>query len=1445
MEGLGSFLPEKIKSICLEKQGAIKGYAETISGVVIFADISGFTYLTEHIVKTSPNGVDIITKLLNKFFTPLINIIKTYNGQIIQYVGDAIQFYIPQIDCSVKANILESIDCSMEILSYIKKHRIIEIGGIQFDIDIKIGLSYGIIKLHIINDGKKYIPVFYGEPLIISSKAKERCGEHKISIPLKDILSLDNEIKYKTKGKYAILEQFRSSYQSLITPKTNVIDNISPFFNKLFDENIMKLLKSDKIVINEKRRVGIIIVKLYDIDETNNIYKFEDYICRVRKIADMYNIYFSKVDIGDKGYTLMFISGIPDAMENIEYVSVCFAYRIADFNLTQKVLINSGFVFSGEIGSERRKDFTIIGDEANNSGKIIRFLDHKGVFITKNVKNKVKKDFKIKQYRKYNFKEEQYPIDVFKVVSQYSQTVIDTLYNNPQDFKRKIIERIISSVKDKNKYIHIYGQAGTGKSYIISQIIYEINIKNISVIKIKNFSFEKDVTYSLLRRLLSEIAKEFKINDLLSANNIKSFVNGIIGSDKPQYRMFIYFIGLLFNVTVKNVSSIIIVDGSESFNILLDILCRAIESLKSAKLMLIIDDVFYSDNASIKIIKTLLKKIKSIKIIFSSRRKGDVLYFSKDTKQFEIKNFNKKETKFFIENILTGQNIAEKVIGKLFRYTLGNPLFISETIKLLFENNLLIYNIEHNRVIDILLERVPERINDLIAYKLNNFDYITIRFLKIIAVIGDEIKIEFVEKILLNFFDKNEINNHLDKLTEKRIIKKVDIHTYVFETPLIKEVIYNGIFEDFKNTIHYMVAIEIEKESDTSLNINAELLYYHFYSAGVYDKAYKYAILAGDYDWSVFNSNASLDYYLKAFKLAKSENDIDNQIVSLKRVINAYIYLNRFNKANIMLEILEMFSDKYRDNDIDYFIKKSMVKIYLKKREIEKSLDILMNTRKKYLNNKYISGEINLLLGEAFNKSYNYKKALSYIDKAIKCFRKYNNREKSAKAFVIKGDILSNLNKYKKSNCFYELAGNIFYELGKKDKIIDVLINRGVQSELMGDYKDAFGFYTKSAKQSRDIGYYEGEIDSYMNSGIVKRKMGDFSNAIKFYEKGYLLSKEFGLEHNIIKFLTNLSLLYDSKGDYSQSIKYAKQSLKMLLKTKDSHGIANLYNNIGTIYWHLSKYNRALDNYKKSLSMFKEINDIPSIAPVSHNIGLLEMSMGNMTEAIKLFKDSYNIYMEENNYTYVISTLKSMGLLYLRKGDFAKSQRYYKNALQYVHRTDDRFEILGLYIGISSLYLETGNLQKAYYYIRRTIAMLKNPRLNWYKGYIYLNVLQYHCRKRNHYFIKKYIGKFIESPELLGDKELMCRYLIMIGKIKMDYDKIVLHKSVDEILEETIKIAKKNNLLFFEAEAYYHLAMFRKREGDIEVFKENLKKSLEIYKVIGNKKKVKLIKKYI
>lgn len=95
-----SFLPSYIAedTAILDSRRVGTDYGALRPGAFLFADVSGFTALSERIQQHSgAEGIEVLTSVINDYFTTMLEILAKSDGQLLKFAGDALLAFYPSI----------------------------------------------------------------------------------------------------------------------------------------------------------------------------------------------------------------------------------------------------------------------------------------------------------------------------------------------------------------------------------------------------------------------------------------------------------------------------------------------------------------------------------------------------------------------------------------------------------------------------------------------------------------------------------------------------------------------------------------------------------------------------------------------------------------------------------------------------------------------------------------------------------------------------------------------------------------------------------------------------------------------------------------------------------------------------------------------------------------------------------------------------------------------------------------------------------------------------------------------------------------------------------------------------------------------------------------------------------------------------------------------------
>jgi adenylate cyclase len=182
---------------------------------ILFSDVRGFTTISEH-YKHDPQG---LTRLMNRFLTPLTNAIIERNGTIDKYIGDAIMAFwnAPLDDPRQEVNACEA---ALEMLARADKlnqefkREADQNGGTYMPLRVGIGLNTGPCVVGNMGSDFRFNYSVLGDTVNVASRLEARTKDYRIPIVIGEGTA------QKAKEKFATMEIDRVQVKGKTQPET-------------------------------------------------------------------------------------------------------------------------------------------------------------------------------------------------------------------------------------------------------------------------------------------------------------------------------------------------------------------------------------------------------------------------------------------------------------------------------------------------------------------------------------------------------------------------------------------------------------------------------------------------------------------------------------------------------------------------------------------------------------------------------------------------------------------------------------------------------------------------------------------------------------------------------------------------------------------------------------------------------------------------------------------------------------------------------------------------------------------------------------------------------------------------------------------------------------------------------------------------------------------------
>jgi adenylate cyclase len=182
---------------------------------ILFSDVRGFTTISEQ-YKHDPQG---LTRLMNRFLTPLTNAIIERKGTIDKYIGDAIMAFwnAPLDDSQQESNACEA---ALEMLTRAEKlnqefkQEADRNGGKYMPLNVGIGLNTGPCVVGNMGSDFRFNYSVLGDTVNVASRLEARTKDYRIPIVI------GAQTEQRAKDKFATMEIDRIQVKGKTEPET-------------------------------------------------------------------------------------------------------------------------------------------------------------------------------------------------------------------------------------------------------------------------------------------------------------------------------------------------------------------------------------------------------------------------------------------------------------------------------------------------------------------------------------------------------------------------------------------------------------------------------------------------------------------------------------------------------------------------------------------------------------------------------------------------------------------------------------------------------------------------------------------------------------------------------------------------------------------------------------------------------------------------------------------------------------------------------------------------------------------------------------------------------------------------------------------------------------------------------------------------------------------------
>lgn len=1286
------------------------------SGAALFADLSGFTPLTELLVKElgPGRGAEELTRQLNTVYDALVAEVHHYEGSVIGFSGDAITCWF-DTDHGLRA-----VACALNMQEKMGRFaKLSTPNGTPAPLTLKVALVTGPVRRFLVGDPQiQVIDVLAGMTMDHLSKVGEQIKDKEIIVESEAASRLESKVTIQewrenaeTNERLAVVAGLACQVRTDPWPATPVLteEQVRPW---LLRPVYQRLRSGRGQFLAELRPVVALFLKFsglnYDQDDAAGE-KLDMYIRWVQQVLACYEGFLVQLTTGDKGSYLYAAFGAPVAHDDDAVRAVAAAVELRsplpelDFTTDVQIGISQGRMWTGAYGSSARCTYGVLGDEVNVAARLMGKAVPGQVLVSGRVANAAAKSYEFEALGSVELKGKQAPVPIFLALGTRppSKRRPIAFFKSPlvgrEDELAQMEQTLTSTLAGNGQVLCLMGVSGIGKSHLAAEFIERALSHNFRVATGACQSTNQAISYTPWRqafRDLFDLADEpTKEDQTSSITRQTAQLEETIRHMNPGWFLRLPLLGDLLGLPIPDNETTAALEPpmrQESLQILAVEIIQA--WARKQPLLLLIEDAHWMDEASLGLTLELSRAIGSVPILlimvhrpFVEKRIPplDTLDQLSYYNSLDLPELMPQEVERMVGDRLGGQ--PSKLLLSLIQILAqGNPFFVEELIDALRETKQLYLQDGVWAIAEGLFDTlhkanclakqngewvltedahvtaadlgVPDTINAVVLSRVDRLPETHKTTLKVASTIGRVFEFDLLSRSHPVHPGHEELVEQMAAL-ERRDFTRLETEyprpIYVFKHNITQEVTYQSLLEDQRQQLHRTVGEALESLQPGAV----ERLAYHYSHSDSRDKALFFLDKAACKAQREYANETALNYYDRALALDE-----------------------RWNWLKGKVEVLHV----------------------LGRRDEEKTMlgELLARPDAPAPDVAYLWGQHHEAVAE-------FPQAVAALRKALEAYKGQVNTVGQSRCLALLGLVARRRGDYCEAQDWYEKA---LEQLDQKacNERIQILNGLGTVLRQQGQFDIAEDHYKQALALSRESGNLIGEAQAIDNLGTVAYRQRNPAKAMTHHKQAAEMRRSIGDRVGEGVSLNNLALAAIGVGDYDRALESLLATLAIQRTIEDRWGIVNTLMSIGGLYFMLGDLSNAEINLEQGLSLTREIGDPAGEMYILGNLGLVMRERGDLATAEALLTECLKPAQAQNERETESMCLSHLARTALQAGQMEQAINHAKEALGI--RNDIGLQVLTTadFATLAVAHQETGNQTAAVDYARSAFDILED-----------------------------------------------------------------------------------------------------------------------------------------
>jgi class 3 adenylate cyclase/predicted ATPase len=1261
LQTLAAYVPPGITRATLSTAAPTPPTAATderFPAAVLFADISGFTPLTEALAQKGAEGPEELTRLLNNYFSRMIDLIEAQGGEVVKFSGDALTVLFPAVAEELGIATRRARQTAEAMQAAMSAFATLETSVGPVALGMKIGIGAGeVLAARVGGFQERWEYVIAGDPLGQVAQAEHQAGRGEI------LLSPEAE---------AVVSPHPQPPRPLDPPDwTGVQDKAAAeavlrcYVPGVVIDWLEEALQDWLAVL---RPMSVLFVGVAGVDyaQPDAVARLHTFLRATQEVIHRYEGTINKLAVDDKGTIVVILFGAPPRAHGDDPERALRSARelqamAREQGLELEIGVATGRVFAGPVGGETRHEYTVMGDTVNLAARLMSTAGEGQIRCDYETYRSARARLSFEPLPPVRVKGKAGLIRLYRPTGEVGRAaVVET--RGALVGRRAELARLVAALDavqaGGSRVLLIEGEAGIGKSRLVEELGRLVRERGIAGLLGRGSSIEQQTPYRAWRDIFSSYFDLEEVDDPAERQRrVQNHVRDVV----PELAERLPLLNDVLNLGLPENPLTASLDAHLRHESLVSLLLALLRTWAAERpLVLVLEDAHWLDSLSwdlaVQVARALtVARVPLLLVVVMRPLEGEAgriepqaLADMEETERLLLDSMPPEETLELaaVKLGVTDDGLPGGVAELVRTRAGGNPFFAEELVYALRDNGLVTLETDAGRtrcVVSGDLERaaqsLPDTIQGIVLARIDRLPPEEQLTLKVAAVIGRTFgyttlhdtlgeHMEVTHRLLTIYLEDLA---HLDLTPLEAPEPEL---TYIFKHIITQEVAYETLLFAQRRQLHRTVAQWYERTFgdgaddlpidglESPLAPSYPLLVYHWHQAEDRARERHYAALAGRWAAAQFANVEAAGYFSRALQLTPEADRAARYELLIAREAVSDLLGEREAQAHD-LKTLTALADEIDDDRRRAEVALRQANYYETTSDYEAALDAVQRAIEEAGRTPELADDTEgyIAWGKVLVRQGDFEGAREPLERALDMARSVRNRHAEAQSLHQLGIVYYCLSDYPAAEAHYRRALKTYRAGGHRQKEADILSNLGLEYYEMGDYPTARSHYEQALSIYRVIGDRRGETMALSNLGGLHGDQGDYEAGRDYHQRALDLRLTIGDRWGEAVSLVNLGLVCHSLGDNATARTHCERALAIQREIGDRRGQGYSLTYLGHALTGLGDLQAATEAYEEAVSLRRELGQYSLLIDDWAGLAHIALAQGRSEQALEHVED--------------------------------------------------------------------------------------------------------------------------------------------------------------------------------------------------------------------------------